>query len=46
VVAGPGSADRGEEQRARELVMLVGVERCGLKVKGLAVVIASGTSPR
>jgi chromosomal replication initiation ATPase DnaA len=35
-----GGRSRGEElQRARELVMLVGVERCGLKVKDLAVVI-------
>jgi hypothetical protein len=29
-------------QRARELVMLVGVELCGLKVKDLAVVIGRG----
>ena len=42
VVACPGSANRREEQRARELVMLVGVERCGLRVKDLAVVIGSG----
>jgi hypothetical protein len=34
---------RGEElRRARKLVMLVGVERCGLKVKDLAVVIGRG----
>jgi REP element-mobilizing transposase RayT len=34
---------RGEELlRARELVMLVGVEQCGLKVKDLAVVIGRG----
>jgi REP element-mobilizing transposase RayT len=38
-----GGRSRGEElQRARELVMLVGVERCGLKVKDLAVVIGRG----
>lgn len=29
-------------QRARELVMLLGVEQCGLKVKDLAVVIGRG----
>ena len=35
-----GGRSRGEElQRARGLAMLVGVERCGLKVKDLAVVI-------
>jgi REP element-mobilizing transposase RayT len=38
-----GGRSRGEElQRARELVMLVGVEQCGLKVKDLAVVIGRG----
>jgi REP element-mobilizing transposase RayT len=38
-----GGRGRGEElQRARELVMLVGVERCGLKVKDLAAVIGRG----
>jgi hypothetical protein len=40
-----GGRGRGEElQRARELVMLVGVERCGLKVKDLAVVIGRDAS--
>lgn len=35
-----GGRGRGEElQRARHLVMLVGVERCGLRVKDLAHVI-------
>ena len=38
-----GGGSRAEElQRARELVMLVGVEQCGLKVKDLAVVIGRG----
>ena len=38
-----GGRSRGEElQRARELVMLVGVEQCGLKVKDLALVIGRG----
>ncbi len=39
-----GGKNRGEElQRARELVMLVGVEKCGLKVKDLAMVIGRGS---
>jgi REP element-mobilizing transposase RayT len=38
-----GGRGRGEAlQRARELVMLLGVEACGLKVKDLAVVIGRG----
>ncbi len=38
-----GGRSRADElQRARELVMLVGVEQCGLKVKDLAVVIGRG----
>jgi hypothetical protein len=38
-----GGRSRGEAlQRARELVTLVGAERCGLKVKDLAVVIGRG----
>jgi REP element-mobilizing transposase RayT len=38
-----GGRGRGEElQRARELVMLVGVERCGLRVRDLAAVIGRG----
>lgn len=38
-----GGRSRAEPlQRARELVMLVGVERCALKVKDLAVVIGRG----
>jgi putative transposase len=38
-----GGKSRVEElQRGRELVMLVGVERCGLKVKDLAVAIGRG----
>jgi hypothetical protein len=38
-----GGRGRGEGlQRARELVMLLGVEACGLKVKDLAVVIGRG----
>ena len=38
-----GGRSRAEPlQRARELVMLVGVEQCGLKVKDLAVVIGRG----
>jgi REP element-mobilizing transposase RayT len=38
-----GGRNRGEAlQRARELVMLVGVERCALKVKDLAAVIGRG----
>jgi len=38
-----GGRSRAEQlQRARELVMLVGVERCGLKVKDLALVIGRG----
>jgi putative transposase len=40
-----GGRGRGEElQRARELVMLVGVEACGLKVKDLAAVIGRDAS--
>lgn len=40
-----GGRGRGEElQRARELVMLVGVEGCGLKVKDLAAVIGRDAS--
>jgi hypothetical protein len=40
-----GGRGRGEElQRARELVMLVGVEGCGLKVKDLASVIGRDAS--
>jgi hypothetical protein len=38
-----GGRSRAEPlQRARELVMLVGVEQCELKVKDLAVVIGRG----
>jgi len=38
-----GGRSRAEQlQRARELVMLVGVEQCGLKVKDLALVIGRG----
>ncbi len=38
-----GGRSRAEHlQRARELVMLVGVEHCGLKVKDLAGVIGRG----
>jgi hypothetical protein len=37
-----GTSRAGPLQRARELVMLVGVEQCGLKVKDLAVVIGRG----
>jgi REP element-mobilizing transposase RayT len=38
-----GGRSRVEQlQRARELVMLVGVEQCGLKVKDLALVIGRG----
>jgi REP element-mobilizing transposase RayT len=40
-----GGRGRGEElQRARELVMLVGVERCGLRVRDLAAVIGRDAS--
>ena len=42
MVVCPASAERRKGQRARELVMLVGVERCGLKVKDLAAVIGRG----
>jgi hypothetical protein len=42
LVACPASADRREGQRAGELVLLVAVERCGLKVKDLAAVIGWG----
>ena len=38
-----GGRSRGEGlQRARQLVMLIGVERCGLRVKDLAAVIGRG----
>ncbi|HQT95258.1 MAG TPA: hypothetical protein PK435_11535 [Thermoanaerobaculaceae bacterium] len=37
-----GRSQADELQRARELVMLVGIEQCGLKVRDLAVVIGRG----